>query len=91
MLKDWAYGLYYEGLLTLLDADLRTDDKGTEYIRAEFGVIGVDGWDALGCSRRFVTGRQSTRNFVRDYRYHESVTGPDNRTFQGKMQSDFVR
>ena len=89
-LRDWAYGLYYETLLSLLDAEVHTHG-GTEYIRAEYGVIGVDKWDGLGATRRFVTGRQSTKSYSKDYRFDSYVTGPDGRTFQGKMQADLIR
>ena len=89
--KDWAFGLYYEALLGLLDARIeRQPGSDTEYAKIEFGVIGVKRWDDLGCSRRIVTGKQSTRNRVKDYRFDKSVCSPNDRSFQGKMLSDFT-
>ena len=83
--------MVYQALLSLLESEIETQDcTGIEFLKGEFGVIGVKSLDDLGCSRRIVIGKQSTRTFSRDYRYDSSITAKDDRSFQGKMQSDLL-
>ena len=89
--KDWSFGLFYEGLISLLDADLAESSDGVQFVKCEFGAVGVDKWDGLGTTRRFVIGRQTHRNYYRDWRHDKAVTSPDDRTFQGKCHADLLR
>ena len=67
MMKEFIWGLMYEAMIQLLDAEVETQvGSGIDYVKALYGVIGVATLDDLGTSRRMVVGKQSHNATKRD-------------------------
>ena len=67
MMKEHFWGLMYEAMIQLLDAEVDTEvGTGIEFVKAPHGVIGVSTLDDIGTSRRMVVGKQSHNTTKRD-------------------------